>query len=182
MADMTWGGNAVNQAIVNWQFSKKQARSAKEQFAKRFQIMRADLERAGLNPLLAFRMDPGIPPSGEPGPMQPFDLGGGIGSAMQGVEAIRNMRSSRDLMRAQTEEAYQRGLQSAATRRLTGKQEHYQDLQNRFFEILNRVPQAQAESNLWSSPVGTALPWARFVFEVEEALRGRRSTGAPRSY
>lgn len=82
-----FGSEALSKGLdfgLNFASAKQAQDFAKKVYKNRYQWMVSDLEKAGLNPMLAYTQSPGSGPSGEA-----FTTGGGAGFLSSAVQGMR---------------------------------------------------------------------------------------------
>lgn len=153
-----YGAGALVTGINNivTHFARKKA-AAKEykHFGRRYQIMRADLEKAGLNPMLALGSPAMVPPSGEAG-AGPGGLAEGMGAAVSSAfgmamqarmqrQQIANMKKEgrnmdyiyENLLPAQVDETWSRSGQASAQAANTQSHTRLNDQMLQYLEMVN---------------------------------------------
>lgn len=200
--DATFGLNSAITNIVSHFAAKKRSKKEYKHFQNRYSMMVADLERAGLNKMLAFGMPAGTPPSGEAGPTGIGEgVGEGIGSGMELYQRLKerkqtiqnleqqqkNLEATEKLIEAETDRAWSQSGQSAATTANTQASTRMMDLQRQWYEInapwesrllKSQLPQREAEAGFYES-IGEAGPWTRFLLNAASVLGRGRGAVAP---
>lgn len=197
MAGGDYGAGAAVTGINNIATYFQRERFAKKEykhFKRRYQIMRADLEAAGLNPMLAFGLPAGTPPAGvgQPGggPLEGMGeaISRSVASAREFAERrkmntkelevrdaqIGDANAARDLKMVQQQEVASRRRQIELDNRIRETLLPY-DLR----EAANRATQSDYE-RAFTEYLGTSPSALRLGMNVLQLLGGRGGVVAPR--